>query len=133
MDRPEPARRPSPLADAEVEQIVREFAARVLFLRAAYHAGEDGAENPLQVVEHDARELRSSLKLGPYGLAYWRVLLPEETKHTGDPGAALGLWVAGQIVKMMQAIEGGEPEAEIKPQMDAMLDDVTARLTGKKY
>ncbi|NML31334.1 hypothetical protein [Paraburkholderia antibiotica] len=126
-------RRPSLLGDAEIEQTVREFAARVLFLRAAWHAGKPGAENPLEAIERDARALSNALKLTPYGSAYWSVLLPDETKHTGDPGAGLGLWVAGQVIAMMQAIEGGESEATIKSKLETMLADVVARLTGRKY
>jgi hypothetical protein len=126
-------RRPTLATPEVIDALVREFAARVLFLRAAFHAGDAGAEKPLQAIERDARGLSAALKLTSFGRAYWRVLLPDETRHTGDPGAALGLWVAGQIVAMMQSIENGEPESEVKPQMDAMLADVVARLTGAKY
>lgn len=126
-------RRATLVAPEAIDALVRQFAARVLFLRAAFHAGDAEAENPLKVIKHDAHELSAALKLTPYGLAYWRVLLPDETKQMVDPGAALGLWIAGQIVAMMQAIEDGEPEATIKPKIEAMLADIVERLTGRKY
>jgi hypothetical protein len=34
---------------------------------------------------------------------------------------------------MMQAIDAGEPEADIKPKMDAMPTDTVTRLTSAKY
>jgi hypothetical protein len=126
-------RRPTLAAPDVIDALVRQFAARVLFLRAAFHAGDAGAENPLQAIERDARELSAALALTPYGLAYWRVLLPDETKQMVDPGAALGLWIAGQVVAMIQAVEDGEPEATIRPKIEATLADIVARLTGRKY
>lgn len=51
-------RRPSLVADAEIDRLVRQFAARVLFLRAAWHRGEDGTQNPLQAIEREARGAR---------------------------------------------------------------------------
>ncbi|WP_321853189.1 hypothetical protein [Paraburkholderia tropica] len=126
-------RRPSLVDDAEIERIVRAYAARVAFLRAAFHAGEAGAENPLEVIERDAHELSAALKLTPHGKALWRVLLPDETIHMGDPGAALGLWLAAQVAAAAKAIEDGEPEDDVKPRIDALLADLVARLTGRKY
>ncbi|MFM0647029.1 hypothetical protein PQR14_22115 [Paraburkholderia bryophila] len=128
-------RRPTLLNAAEVAQLVRQFAARVLFLRAAFHAGEPGADRPLETIEHEARSFSAALSLTPHGRAYWMVALPEQVKEFGvvDPGAGLFMWIAGQTVQMMQAIEDGEPEAEIKPQIERMLNDIIARLTAAKY
>lgn len=126
-------RRPTLVANAEVDRVVRAFASRVLFLRAAFHAGEADADHPLEVIDQEARALSAALALTAHGRAYWMVLLPEETKHTGDPGAALGLWMAAQLVEMMRDIEDGTPEAEIKPKIEAMLADVVARLRGAKH
>ncbi|MFX1716756.1 hypothetical protein [Paraburkholderia sp. A1RO-5L] len=126
-------RRPTLVNDAEVERLVRGFAARVLLQRAAFHAGEPGADHPLETIDHEARALSAALALTAHGRAYWMVLLPEETKHTRDPGAALGLWMASQLVQMMQAIEDGEAEDAIKPKIEAMLADVVARLTDRKH
>ena len=125
-------RRPSLVADAEIERIVRRFAARVLFIRADFHTGI-GPLAPLPMLEAEARTFSATLRLTAHGRAYWMVLLPEETKHTGDPGAALGLWIAAQTVALMQEIEDGEPEDAIKPKIEAMLTDVVARLTGAKH
>lgn len=126
-------RRPSLVADTEIERLVRQFAARVLFLRAAWHRGDDGAHNPLQAIEREARAASVAVALTPHGRALFMYLLPDEVKAFGDPGAAMFMWIAGQVVQMMQAIEGSQLEADIKPQMDAMLTDIVARLTGKKY
>jgi hypothetical protein len=126
-------RRPSLVADAEIDRLVRKFASRVLFLRAAFHAGEPGADRPLETIEHEARAASAAIALTLHGRSYWMVALPEETKQFGDPGAGLFMWVASQIVQMMKAIEDGEPEAKIKPKMEAMLADMVARLTGAKH
>lgn len=128
-----PRRRPTLATDDEVKRLVRAFAARVLFLRAAFHAGEPGAAHPLESIEAAARELSTALALTAHGRAYWMVLLPEETKQTGDPGAALGLWMASQLVQMMQDIEDETSEDAIKPKIEGMLADVVARLTGRKH
>ncbi|MFM0752599.1 hypothetical protein [Paraburkholderia strydomiana] len=130
MDAP---RRPSLAGDAEIDRLVRHFAAVVLFKRAAFQRGDPGAGNPVQDIEHDARELSAALALTPYGRAMFTYLLPDETRHVRDPGAALGLWIASQTVQMAAAIENAEPEAKVKPKIEAMLADVVARLTGEKY
>jgi hypothetical protein len=85
-------RRPTLVDDAEVNRLVRGFAARILFLRTAFHAGEPGADQPLDAIDREARSLSAALALTAHGSAYWRYLLPEETKHTGAPSSALGLW-----------------------------------------
>lgn len=126
-------RRSSLLAEANVERLIRQFAARVLFLRAAWHRGDDGAQNPLQAIEREARAASATIALTPHGRALFMYLLPEEVKAFGDPGTAMFMWIASQTVQMMQAIEDGEPENAIKPKIDAMLTDIVARLTGKKY
>ena len=126
-------RRSSLLAEANVERLIRQFAARVLFLRAAWHRGDDGAQNPLQAIEREARAASATIALTPHGRALFMYLLPDEVKAFGDPGAAMFMWIASQTVQMMQAIEDGEPEDAIKPKIDAMLTDIVARLTGQKY
>lgn len=126
-------RRPTLVANAEVDRLVRGFAARVLFLRAAFHAGEARACNPLETIDREAQALSAALALTAHGRAYWMVLLPDETKHTGDPGAALGLWMASQLVQMMQSIENGEPEDAIKRKIESLLADVVARLVGATH
>jgi len=61
------------------------------------------------------------------------VLCPDETRQYGDPVQGFFMWIAGQLLAMTMAIESGEPEADIKPKIDAMLDDATQRLLGVKY
>lgn len=126
-------RRPSLVADAEIDRLVRQFASRTLFIRAAWHRGDDGAQNPLQAIEREARAASAAVALTPHGRALFMYLLPAEVKAFGDPGAGLFMWIASQTVQMMQAIEDGEPEDTIKPKIDAMLTDVANRLTGEKY
>jgi hypothetical protein len=125
-------RRPSLVADAEIERIVRRFAALVLLIRADFHTGI-GPRDTLPLIEAEARTFSAGLGLTAHGRAYWMVLLPEETKHTGDPGTALGLWIAAQTVALMQEIEDGEPDHAIKPKIAAVLTDIVARLTGAKH
>jgi len=126
-------RRPSTANPESIEALVRQFASRVLFLRAAWHRGDDGAQNPLQAIEREARGASATIALTPHGRALFMYLLPDEVKAFGDPGAAMFMWIASQTVQMMQAIEDGEPEDAIKPKIDAMLTDIVARLTGQKY
>jgi len=126
-------RRPSTADPDVIESIVRQFASRVLFLRAAWHRGEDGAQNPLQAIEREARAASATIALTPHGRALFMYLLPDEVKAFGDPGTAMFMWIASQSVQMMQAIEDGEPEDAIKSKIDAMLTDIVARLTGQKY
>ena len=129
-------RRPSLVADAEIDRLVRKFASRVLFLRAAFHAGEPGADRPLETIEHEARAASAAIALTLHGRSYWMVALPEQVKEfgVGDPGTGLFMWIAGQTVQMMAAIEdGSHTEDEIKRKIDRMLNDVVARLTGAKH
>jgi len=126
-------RRPSTASPELIEALVRQFATRVLFLRAAWHRGDDDAQNPLQAIEREARAASVTIALTPHGRALCMYLLPDETKAFGDPGTAMFMWIASQTVQMMQAIEDGEPEDAIKPKIEAMLTDVVARLTGAKY
>jgi hypothetical protein len=126
-------RRPSTADPESIEALVRQFASRVLFLRAAWHRGDDGAQNSLQAIEREARAASAAIALTPHGRALCMYLLPDETKAFGEPGTAMFMWIASQTVQMMQAIEDGEPEDAIKPKIDAMLTDIVARLTGQKY
>ncbi|WP_168794440.1 hypothetical protein [Paraburkholderia aromaticivorans] len=126
-------RRPSLVADAEIDRVVRQFASRTLFIRAAWHRGDDGAQNPLQTIERNARAASATVALTPHGRAMFAYLLPDETKAFSDPGTALFMWVASQTLQMTQSIEEGEPEDAIKPKIEAMLTDIVARLTGEKY
>lgn len=128
-----------------VSWLVRHFAKTVLERRADFHAGIPGAENPLVPIEAEARSMAAVLQGHDerFDAQPWntparvgnlcRVLCPEETKQYGDPVVGFFMWIAGQTVQMMTDIEGGADEAEVKPQIDAMLDDATERLLGVKY
>jgi hypothetical protein len=62
------------------------------------------------------------------------VLLQEETKHYGDSGTALFMWLAAQVAQAALALER-DPAAEEKVQarLDAIVADVIARLLRTKY
>lgn len=81
-------RRPSLVADAEIDRLVRQFASRTLFIRAAWHRGDDGAQNPLQAIEREARAASAAVALTPHGRALFMYLLPAEVKAFGDPKPA---------------------------------------------
>ena len=128
-----------------VSWIVRHFAKFVFDRRAAFLAGEPGAEDPLPAIEAEAR-LLGDIILGRddrFDAQPWntpnrlgnvlKVLLPEEDEHYGDPGAALFMWVAYQLSEMSHVIEQGGSESETRTAIDDMLNDVTARLLGIKY
>lgn len=128
-----------------VSWLVRNFAKFVLERRADFHAGKAGAENPIPAIESEA-ELLGGIFQGKderFDAQPWntparvgnlcRVLCPDETRQYGDPAKGFFMWTAAQVIASAQAIEGGSPEAEVKPKIDALMDDVTERLLGVKY
>ena len=128
-----------------VSWIVRHFVQDVLKRRAAFHAGEAGASDPLPSIEREAREL-GAIFLGKdprFDAQPWNdpkrlgmtfaVLLPEETKHYGDSGTALFMWLAAQTAEAAAALEGGMAEADVRTELDGIVSDVTDRLLGVKY
>ncbi|MFM0165735.1 hypothetical protein PQR39_35565 [Paraburkholderia sediminicola] len=134
------------LGDAHtVSWLVRHFAKTVLDTRAGFMVGNEAMKDPLTAIEREAREMASIFQghderfdAQPWNVParignLCRVLCPEETKQYGDPVAGLFMWVAGQVLGLMMEIEDGGDEAEIKPRIDAMLEDITARLLGVKY
>lgn len=128
-----------------VSWLVRNFAKYVLERRAAFHRGDAGAENPIPAIEAEAGILSAVFqgKDERFDSQPWntparvgnlcRVLCPEETKQYGDPVTGLFMWVAGQTIAIMTAIEGGADEAVMKPRFDQLYDDITDRLLGVKY
>jgi hypothetical protein len=131
---------------AVVAALVRGFARNVLEVRAAWHAGAAGARDPLSAIEAEAR-LLGDIFLGrddrydarpwntPNRLGmYFTVLLPVETRHYGDPGSALFMWLAAQVAEAARALEQ-DPAAEAKVQarLDTIVADVIARLLRTKY
>ena len=65
---------------------------------------------------------------------YFRVLLPEETKHYGDPGSALFMWLARQLLEAAATLEHN-PAAEdrLKRRLERIAVDVVAQLLRQKY
>ncbi|EUC21476.1 hypothetical protein [Paraburkholderia hospita] len=130
---------------AVVSRLVREFVKFVLDTRAAWHAGEKGARDPLAMIEAEARQL-GDIFLGRdvrFDAQPWntdnrlgmvmRVLLPDETKHYGDPGAAPFMWLAAQAAEAAAFIEQGSDEVEARERLDRIVTDVTERLLGTRY
>jgi len=130
---------------AVVSRLVREFVKYVLDTRAAWHAGEPGARDPLAMIAAEGR-LLGDIILGRdvrFDAQPWNtprrlgmvltVLLPEETKHYGDPGAALFMWLAAQAAEAAAFIEQGGDEVEARERLDRIVTDVTERLLGIKY
>jgi len=138
--------KPSLSDPAIVDALVRHFAKRVFDTRAAWQLGQPGARDPLALIEEDARQM-GAIVLGrdpaydatPWNCdnrlgMYFRVLLPEETKHYGCPGTALFMWPAAQLSKGAAALER-DPAAEdsVKRRLDRIVVDVVARLLREKH
>ncbi|NPT60338.1 hypothetical protein [Paraburkholderia elongata] len=130
---------------AVVSRLVRGFVKYVLDTRAAWHAGEAGVRYPLAIIEVEARQL-GDIFLGRdarFDAQPWNtdrrlgmvltVLLPDETKHYGDPGAALFMWLAAQTADAAEDIEQGGDEVDARGRLDRIVTDVTERLLGTKY
>jgi hypothetical protein len=133
--------KPSLSDPAIVDALVRHFAKRVFETQAAWQLGQPGAREPLALIEVDARRM-GAIFLGrdpaydatPWNTSnrlgmYFTVLLPTETKHFGDPGAALFMWLANQLVQGAAAIErDATVEHHIKIRLDITIRDLIARL-----
>lgn len=125
-----------------VSRLVRDFVQRVLDIRAAWHAGDERARDPIALYTEDARRMGDVFmgRDGRFDAQPWnsirrlgitlRVLLPDETEHYGDPGTALFMWLAAQAASAGAAIESGQSEEEWRAKLDAVADDVTQRLLG---
>jgi len=91
-----------------VDKLVRDFTASVLLVKSGFQQGKAEAKDPLAVIEAQAREAGDIImgRNPAYDAQQWnsparlgntlRVLLPNEVKHYGDPGAALFMWLANQ-------------------------------------
>lgn len=138
--------KPSLADPAIVDALVRHFAKRVFDTRAAFHAGEPGAREPLILIEEDARRM-GEIFLGrdpaydatpwntPNRLGmYFTVLFPEETKHYGGPGVALFMWLAAQLAEGAAMLErDASTEPTVKRRIDRIIEDVVARLLHTKH
>lgn len=129
---------------AVVSGMVRAFIQRVLDIRAAWHAGDERARDPIALYTEDARRMGDVFmgRDARFDAQPWnsmrrlgitlRVLLPDEAEHYGDPGTGLFMWLATQASAAAAEIEGGQPEQELRAKLDAVADDVTQRLLGIK-
>ncbi|MFC5427641.1 hypothetical protein ACFPTO_02265 [Paraburkholderia denitrificans] len=125
---------------AVVESLVRQFGKHCFDTRAAFLAGEPGFEAPLELIEREARALGDKLVGGRSDRRGWRrpqwelaVLLPDETKHYGTPGAALFMWFANQLLQGAKAAEDGMPEPEVHRRLEPIISDVVTRLQRAKH
>lgn len=136
--------RPS-LAHYEVVwKLVREFSAAVLLVRTGFDLGSPAAKEPLAVIEEQARKCGDAImgRSADFVAQEWnnearlgaviKVLLPNECRHYGDPGAALFMWLANQTLTAARAQNEGTPESEVQKRLAAICDDVTARILGIK-
>jgi hypothetical protein len=126
------------------EKLVRDYVAFVLRVKNDFDAGVDGARDPLTSIEAEARRM-GNIVLGrhpSYGRQPWqnasklgaqmKVLLPNETIHYGDPGCALFMWLANQALNATAALNEGSAEESVRARLDAVIDDVVARIVGAR-
>lgn len=125
-----------------VSRLVRDFIQRVLDIRAAWHAGDERARDPVALYTEDARRMGDVFmgRDARFDAQPWnsmrrlgitlRVLLPDETEHYGDPGTALFMWLATQAASAAAEIESGKSEQELRAKLAAVVDDVAQRLLG---
>lgn len=127
----------------DVSKLVNEFAGGVFMTRAHWHAGTARARDPLKVIEKDAKRC-GAIILGhdpEWSPQPWnddrrlgvtlRVLLPTETAHYGDPGTALFMWLAAQLVAIAQEVEEGRlDEEDSKPEIARLCFETAGRILG---
>ena len=79
---------------------------------------------------YDATPWNSDNRLG----MYFKILFPEETKRYGDPGVALFMWLAWQLMEGAATIEK-DPAVEysVKRRLERIVVDVVARLLREKH
>ncbi|MEX3982824.1 hypothetical protein AB4Y45_28015 [Paraburkholderia sp. EG287A] len=118
-----------------VESLVRQFAKRVFGVRAGWLAGRPGFEAPLELIECEARDLGDKLVGGRRDRRGWRrpqwellYLLQKEVEHYGEPGTALFMWFAHQLLQGAKAAEDGMPEREVHRRLEPIFADVVTRL-----
>jgi len=61
-----------------------------------------------------------------------KVPFPEESKHYGDPGAALFMWLTAQTVEASEFIERDGSETEAHERLDVIVQKVIARLPAPR-
>jgi hypothetical protein len=126
------------------EKLVRDYVAFVLRVKNDFGAGLEAARDPLTSIEAEARRMGDVI-LGrdpSYGPQPWqnvsklgaqlKVLLPKETKHYGDPGFALFMWLANQALKASTALDQGAAEESVRARLGSVVDDVVGRIVGAR-
>lgn len=125
-----------------VDKLVRDFSASVLLVKSGFQRGLSEAKNPLVVIEAQAREAGDIImgRNPDYDAQPWnnparlgnviRVLLPNEVKHYGDPGAALFMWLANQTLKAGAALDEGGSDEDAQARLGVVVEDVVARILG---
>lgn len=131
-----------------VDRCVRHFVGEVLELHSGFLqssgspadsaralAGLEGIARQLGDVflgrdaRFDAQPFNTPARLG----SVLKVLVPEETVHYGDPGAALFMWLANQTLLAARLQGTGKlSEAQARERLDGVVRDVVARLLGVK-
>lgn len=123
-------RLPSTVKPEVIEALVRQFAARVLFIRADFQSGV-GPVDPLPLIFAEARTVATCVdkaisRRSWYGLQH---VLPELTAECdGDPVVALFAWVAIQCSHASEELESGENEEDVKRRLDSCVRDAIRRL-----
>jgi hypothetical protein len=130
--------RPSTDDPAVISELLRGYVNKVLAIRASFHAGE--CFEPLRAIQEDALELAEILQ--GHDPAYaapdrkrlrelrWTltVLVPVETRHYGNPFAAILMWLAAQTSEASAAVEQGVDDAVVFEELDRIVRDVVGRL-----
>lgn len=136
--------RPSLARFTDVSALVRQFAAGVFAVRVGFDAGHADAKEPLALIEKEARRC-GAIILGEDTAVFdpqaWntprrlgvtlRALLPDESRHYGDSGTALFMWLANQLLHVSKAhTDGRLTERAAKQEIEALCNDVTGRILG---
>ena len=124
-----------------VDKLVRDFVGSVLVVKSAFDSGK-GAREPLPLIEeraqeagdiilgrndaYDAQEWNAPYRLG----ARLKVEIPNECIHYGEPGKALFMWLAAQVLRASKAIKNGEVEERVHEQLGEVMDSAVALIMG---
>lgn len=128
---------------ATVSQLVADFAQGVIAIRNDFHAGKPGAEDAPGRIEQLAKEAGDKImgRDPAYHTMPWQVphrlgarlsaLLDEAAKF--EPGQALFVWLAKQVLTATMAVEAGRVSPEDSARsLQPVLSDVADRITGVK-
>jgi hypothetical protein len=134
--------KPSLARLGDVSRLVNGFAGMVFALKAGFQAGDPKAKNPLVDIDTEATRC-GRIILGQddrYDAQPWNTrnrlgmtlqyLFPEETRHYGDPGKALFMWLANQMLNISKAVDDGMSEEKAKFHIEEICTDVAGRIIG---